>query len=183
MDKSSCTPKSKVRRHNWSPLNVVENSSPLSPPSAKRKHPEEGVLIMKKSETDKTYGGCFGSQGNKSHLTPKRESNSTNIFSPLINNEGYVSGFPLPEEVKSESDCARVPKPKVRVSSSRVMKTQAPQLGLNHSVNADHLMTLVEDLKEEISALKLGLSKSENIRKVMELKLAKLQEAEKLILS
>ena len=72
-----------------------------------------------------------------------------------------------------------MPKPKARDSSTRVLKPQAPQLGLNHFVNADQLMILVENLKEEISALKLGFSKSENLRKVIELRLAQLQERDK----
>ena len=57
-------------------------------------------------------------------------------------------------------------------SSEMSCNTQSSRLGPKRSVNSELLLDLVESLKGEISALKVGLEKSEKLRKRLELRLA-----------
>ena len=64
-----------------------------------------------------------------------------------------------------------MPKTDCSDSSTGFLETQISQR-VNHPLNTDQLMNLVGNLKKEISVLKLELSRSESLRKGMELKLA-----------
>ena len=172
ISKTSCTLRSKVHRQR-SPLIIKEYSLPFSTPLADNQALEEVAKFTKKSGVD-IVRDSFSESGikkSKSHHTPNWGVSCTNTMSLLFNKKGLVPESSLPAKLKSDSDYSSGPKADCSDSSIEFLETQVAR-HLNHSINTNQLMNLVENLKEGIFLLKLRLSKSEFLRKGMELKLA-----------
>ena len=156
------TPKMKVQRHFWTPPKVFEISSPLSPIRIENKNPEKGVRIMRMSELDKDFGD--NSRSNiKMDIPSPKEANSckTNI---------------APDHQLSTSKVVNSGKTKLPVNLKHGKVKGSP----NNSSHTDQLLDLVQNLKEEIKSLKVGLKKSEDLRKGMGLRMAQMQDKENL---
>ena len=110
------------------------------------------------SELDKDYGDCSVSN-NKMDLTFTKEANSrnTNI---------------APGHQMSPSRVVHAGKAIHPVNHNHE-KVKGP---LNNSSHTDQWLDLVRNLKEEIQSLKVGLRRSEDLRKGMELRMSQMQE-------
>ena len=123
-------------------------------------------------------GAEFGCVGRKSSNTPKAVANFTWTRPPVINKQSHMPMTSLPTGIKSESVSPKPTKQTVRDLSTSLLKPRPPLQGSSYSVSTEQLLDLVDKLKNEISGLKLGLKKSENLRKGMELRMAQMQRKE-----
>ena len=103
---------------------------------------------------------------------PKAAFNNSNIsFVPTI-------GLPVNSRkiLKKDSDLYKLSELCVNVSPLRKEKIHPTYQIPNENTNRDQLLNLVQNLKEEITTLKIGLRKSESSRANMKLRIANMQE-------
>ena len=160
------TSKVHVQRHSWSPPKVLETASLLSPIRIENNYPEKGVRIVRMSEIDKARNVETKAKL-KTLLNPVVPKDNpiflgANSLKTKFVGGGQVSfrGFVDSRKTKSPGDL-------------RQGKVQGFP---NNSGQSDELLVLIRNLQEENHSLKLGLKKSEDLRKGMELRIAQMQK-------